>query len=394
MASTMKSRLLAGLALLPLASLASAQAVLGTGKLVAGLKVFSDWKNPSKRYVAPGTLQLVKANDGTPELSFLQMVYVGTAASGDQGTFRTRSILSFKVRLERPTPAQLEAVKAKILQDEGKAVTLTVLPLRGLQAQLNYVPAGDPAGSEAGNPPPIPIQGSGSIEESSPSSTPAPAAADVWVERTFTLVPDDASSQVLWGALKAGTCAFSLSYSVMGDATEEMNRVESSDPNMAQTTKPTSKVLTVFTDTLPIQIDPQRDKDKLKQIDINQSVPPGYASLRIFCVDFNNQLRPDLALKIVEIQAVGVNGKPLESRVAFSAKDADVSSASIKFKFAVDLRKAYRFRTVEVGADGSSTTSSWTTGKPWGQLLDVTSPPEKRPAKPAEDDGIGGNNKL
>lgn len=374
-----------------LTSLAYGQAVVGTGKQVAGWKVFNDYKSQSKRYVSPGRLKMGLDSAGSTDLNFVQMVYVGTAAAGDQGTFRSRSILSFRVEMQRPTPTDLEAIRQKIYADEGKWVTLQVLSLRGVDAKFNFVAAPDRPDSLPQ--PPTTLEGQGALEQDN-SATPA---ASLWVSRTYTLVPDDASSQLLWEALKTKAIIMSVSYSVQGDAVTEMDKVEAktnSDIPVGELVKkpdPKPKVMDVASDTIPIMIDPVKDAAKLKRVDINQSVPANYAAMRIFCVDFNNQLRPDLALKIVEIRAVGVNGRNLDTSVTFNSKDADVTSASLKFKFAVNLKKPYQYRIREVALDGSTKVSGWIQGKEWGQILDVTTPPDQRPAKPAEDDGIGGN---
>jgi hypothetical protein len=358
------------------------QAVLGTGRSIEGLKVFADWENPLVRYVAPGTLKLIALNDGSPDLSFLQMIYVGSAATSDQGVFKSRSILSFGVRFSRPTQAQLSAVKAKILAEEGRTVELKVLALQGLQTHLNYVPAEPPPDT----PRTIPVAGSSALED---ATSKGESTNELCFDRVFTMQPDEASSQVLWSALKLGTCVLSLSYTAQVMAIDQPARVESSDLTLPNQEKPKSKLVSAIDETIPIQIDTRRDAHKLKQIDINQSVPPGYPALRVFCVDFSNQIRPDLAMKVVEIQAIGVGGKVTELSTTFFANKPDVASSSLRFAFAVDLKRPYRFRTKEVGVDGTSTSTSWKEGKPWGQLLDVTTPPEKRPTPKPDGDGIG-----
>jgi len=121
-------------------------------------------------------------------------------------------------------------------------------------------------------------------------------------------------------------------------------------------------------------------------VDLNDQVPANYAALSIYCYDFNNATRPDLAEKTIEIEAISVTGKPIRLERTFSAASPDVYSAPARFQFAVSLKKPYRYRVREVSADGREQLSPWRDGKPWSQILDVTTPAAERPKAPAKPD--------
>jgi hypothetical protein len=143
--------------------------------------------------------------------------------------------------------------------------------------------------------------------------------------------------------------------------------------------KPDPRV--VLADTLAVTVDAARYPERFKQIDINESVPANYAALSVYCYDFNNDLRPDLYEKVAEIQAKSVTGAPLTVRAAFSKSSPDVCSATIRFGFAVSLKDPYTYRIREISASGEEKVKPWQAGRPWSQMLDVTTPPEEQPKK-------------
>src|SRR5947207_12340706 len=101
----MMRRILLGLALFlaaggPGAHRAAALPVLGSEREIAGVKVYADHQSATRFYYAPGKLSIPQDTEGRPDVHFLQMRYTGSAVTGDQGQFRTRSTLKFRVRLE------------------------------------------------------------------------------------------------------------------------------------------------------------------------------------------------------------------------------------------------------------------------------------------------------
>ena len=338
-------------------------------------------------YYGPGKLALGLDKDGSPEISFLQMRYMGTSVTGDKGEFRTRSILSFGVEMAGITAKDLASVRTR-LRGEGVRISfLNPLPIRRVEAVLNYTPLIE---SETPAPPktdgendalPIGSAASESVEGAKPG-------AGYWSERVFTIAPDDATSQALWDAFNTGKVMLSLSYAFYSDGVppeEEKPKVEGNvqipdEPDQsAETEEKKQDPRLVLADTIAVTVDASKYPDRFKQIDINEGVPANYAALSVYCYDFNNSLRPDLHMKVVEIQATSVTGKPLAKEVVFSKSSPDVYSATVRFQFAVSLKHPYRYRIREITTAGEEKVKPWQDGKPWAQMLDVTTPPEEQP---------------
>lgn len=373
---------IAGSLLVPTAP--GAAPLLGTVQDVEGVPVYRDSAAPQVFYYPPGKLALATDRAGVPQLSFLQMRYTGTAATGDRGAFRTHSVLSFQVRMEAAPADRLAQVRAALKVRFGVEPLLKPLPIRRVTATLNYLPlAGATAAEDA--PPAGKPAGQGTLEEPGESESGGPGDG-YWTERVFTIAPDDATSQALWDAFKRGRVLLSLNYAFYSDGIPpEPGTVErgggergASEPRTPNAQRPTAHL--ALADTLAITVDAAKYPDRLRQIDVNDSLPAHYAVLAIACYDFNNSLRPDLHLKVVEIEAKSVTGKPLKREVSFSQSSPDVATASIRFSFAVSLKDGYRYRAREITREGLETVKPWQEGRAWTQLLDATTPPAERPA--------------
>jgi hypothetical protein len=349
--------------------------------------VYPDTRNSHVFYYPPGSLRVADDPQGGPDLRFLQMIYMGTEATGDPGRFLARSVLSFRVIMEAPTPADLRAAKAAL----PAGTVLQPTPIRRMESSLVWTPlAADPTTDPA----PAPVKESsvnGRLEDSERANA---AATAYWTERVFTLNPDPLSSQALWEALHKGQVILSLTYSFFSEGdTQGVTEITSTGgalpPAVAELAKKTGESKQVFpvrSDAFAILADAKRFPDRFIRIDINQSVPPGYAALDIRCYDFDNALRPDLARKSVEIRATGVNGRPVTRSVMFRASAPEVASAGLKFPVAVRLDQPFSFRIIEIFTDGRQKVSAWKSNEKWYELLDVTTPPDQRPKSPDTDD--------
>jgi len=376
-------RALLGLAFAVLAGgPAAAQPILGASRDVAGLQVYPDDKDTRLFYYAPGKLTIGKDADGRPELSFLQTRYTGTTATGDRGQFRTKSILSFRVRRPAVDGNLVAAAKAKLVGERRSVRDLIPLPIRRIDTTLNYTPLTD-AGEMKDTKP----AGTGALEAAGD-----PADEGVWIERIYTLLPDDLTSQALWQALSSGKVILSLSYSYQtagikaGDTGAAVKGNVPGGASVPTGDKPKEGVYVALADTLVVTVDARHLPECLKKVDLNERVPANFAALSIYCYDFNNGIRPDLAEKTVEIQANSVTGKPVMLQVRFSSSTPDLYSASPHFQFAVSLKQPYRYRLREVSAEGVERVGAWRDGKAWAEMLDVTTPADQRPKLPAKPD--------
>ena len=110
----------------------------------------------------------------------------------------------------------------------------------------------------------------------------------------------------------------------------------------------------------------------VRRVDINESAPPGYAALDVYCYDFSQGAESSLYEKQVEIEAAGVGGRPVTLTASFTRSQPDLYARSLRFPVAVRLDRPYRFRIVQVAQDGTSTTTPWRDRPSWTDLLDVT----------------------
>jgi hypothetical protein len=131
----------------------------------------------------------------------------------------------------------------------------------------------------------------------------------------------------------------------------------------------------VRADAFPIRVDVVRWPDLLKKLDINEGIPPGYAALEVRCFDFLNDLRPDLAVKGIDIMAVGVGGRVVSLPTQkFLRSEPDLYSKQIRFPYAVKLTEPYQYRIIEYTADGEKVLSPWQKVTEWSSHLDITTP--------------------
>src|SRR5947209_2973008 len=117
--------------------------VLGSEREIAGVKVYSDHQSSTRFYYAPGKLSIPKDAEGRPDIHFLQTRYTGSAVTGDQGQFRTRSSLKFRVRMEPVDGARVAAVRLALRRQYRFFPELRPLPVRQVESTLNYVPLKD-----------------------------------------------------------------------------------------------------------------------------------------------------------------------------------------------------------------------------------------------------------
>jgi len=111
--------------------------LLGRPQEIDGVRIYPDSVNPSIFYYAPGKLLIPVDASGAPEISFLQMRYMGTSVSGDKGEFRTQSILSFRVKMASIEAKRIALVKAKLGTQGVSVPNLRPLPIRKVETLLN-----------------------------------------------------------------------------------------------------------------------------------------------------------------------------------------------------------------------------------------------------------------
>jgi hypothetical protein len=372
---------------------------LRQGRPAGLLTVYPDDARRNLFYYPPGDLAIATREDGAPDVHLLHARYTGSVINRDQGTAVLRSIFSVRVALSGPTPSQLADARLRLTVDTGGPVELRPLPIRRLESAIVYAPVA-PAGSDASgasgpdpqNPSPQSMP-SGHFESSETASAPGNG---YWSERvyTFRLEPEDA--QLLSTALEHGQVVMSIGYAFLADGIgpdrplQELSGspalvsalqnaiAKSTPPHDGQPDEATPVPHVVRAGALAVTANLAQWPSIVSHIDINDSAPPGYAALDVYCYDFNQGVESLLYEKQIQIEASGVGGRPVTMTASFSRSQPDLYARSLRFPVAVRLDRPYRFRVVEIAQDGSSRTTTWKEQASWTDLLDVTTQGDRR----------------
>ncbi len=377
----------ASLAVLLSAATASASPDLRLGRIAGPLTIFPDDARANVFYYPPGELAVATKPGGEPQIHFLHARYTGSAASGDRGTALVRSILTVRVLLDGPTPAQLSETRTALMATTRRAVELRPLPIRRLESAIVYTPVSahgtEPASSTDGDP--SQALSGGHFEATGPSEP----RNEYWRERTFTVAMSAADAQLLTAAFTRGAVALSIGYAFFAEGiapAEPLQQLSGSAALVKALSSQISARSSAVDDLAPaahivragavaIAVDPVRWPGLVEKVDLNDSAPPGYAALDVHCYDFSQGPASALYEKQVHIEGTGVGGGPVVVTVTFSRSHPDLSARSIRFPVAVRLDRPYRLRLITVAQDGTSVASPWQE-RNWMELLDVTTPPE------------------
>lgn len=356
------------------------QPVLPRKKTIEGVAIYPDLKQKNTWYYSPGQLRMAVDLSGKPQFQLLQMRYTGFFAGGTQGQIRFMNVVQVSIRMEQPSSTVLKSVQQQL----GTKATLNPIPMRNVEANLlvpvanntsQYTHIGSTAGMEGNDP------GGGAY----------------WTERTFTLRLENHDAQILWDQVATGRLAMSVNYAYLADAITEISpdlKVTGNAPDVSTTRSnmqesvvidsvPQTEV--ILSDAFKIQIDVQKWPELLKKIDLNDEAPPAYAALNLVCYDFSNELRPDLAMKSVEIEARGVEDQPVKiTGKRFSSAKPDQTTLQIRFPYAIKISRPYRYRVIEYSSSGLKKELPWQYRENWTEILDVTTPAALNTLKPRE----------
>jgi hypothetical protein len=286
-----------------------------------------------------------------------------------------------------PTPVELTAARRELTASiGGGAVELRPLPVRRLESAIVYASA--PADAPAQTPP--------SASNVAPSSTTLPAGHaeetdtprprdGFWTERIYTLGLDATDAQLLSEALERGSLALSVGYAFLADgiASDQPLQELTGSPELVdalkkqlfpkdEKEKPGAGPHVVRAGAVGVTVDTKQFPRIVQRIDINDSAPPGYAALDVYCYDFNQGGESPLYEKQIEIDAAGIGGKRVQLKAVFSRAHPDLFARSLRFPVAVRLDRPYRYRVLEIAQDGTQKTSEWRERSSWTELLDVT----------------------
>ncbi len=335
-----------------------------------GITLFRDLRQRNTVYYMPGDL-VVGTTQGRPDFNLTLMRYTGSAVYGEDESMRHRSILSIRIVMKRINDDSLRVARRVFgLQN----AVIRPLPISMIEAMVVFVPVG------AADTSAVVKRGSLAAEGDSGYST----SSSYWEERYFTIHLDNHSAQLLLEALRKDYTALSFMYAFHARGQSPMKILSLSGHGqlsrvMRDLIKEDESDSTdalrdcvVKSNAFPLYVDSLKFNDHVRQIDINNGVPPGYAILNVRNYDFANRLRGDLYEKTVELQAVGAGGGKVDARVTFRSSAPDVTSVNYRFKYAVRLDQPYRYRIRELLMDGSEVVTDWQDVSMWSGLLDVT----------------------
>lgn len=369
------------LTVLSFAQAAQAAPDLRLGRPAGPLTVYPDDTAHTVFYYPPGDLAIATRSDGSPDLHLLHARYTGSIVTRDQGSAVVRSIFTVRVVLNGPPPAQLVAARQALATASGGAVELRPLPIQRVESAIVYAPVSAPADPAT----PLP---QGHFEA---ADSPAPHEG-YWTERVYTLGLPPEDAQLLSVALTRGSVALSIGYAFLATGIgpdqplQELSGTPALIEQLKKQIEPPRKpgddggqkadrpaVHVVRAGALGVTADLQKWPGLLTRADINESAPPGYAALDVYCYDFAQGADSPIYEKQIEIQAVGVGGRRVILTAAFNKSQPDLYARSLRFPVAVRLDRPYRFRVTCITQDGTATTTAWRDRASWTELLDVTS---------------------
>ena len=346
-----------------------AQPDLSTKIIIEGKEVYRDFRKANVYYFMPEKLSLATELDGKPKFFLIASRYTGTNVYGDAGEKKFRNILQFGVAMES---IGLDIIKKIQNQLGGRDISLLTMPIKNIETTV-MIPA---AGSE--NKKKIGKDGAFSSTGGNENN------AGYWKERMYSIHLENTEAELVTLMIQQGKLALSFSYAFVGDVikgTKKYKQVssprmvfQSVAPEMNQEIKTDTVITTLAlkSETFSINVDTQK-WNVIRKIDINENIPPAYSVLEVRCYDFTNQIRPDLAVKLLDIEATGLNNLPVSlPSIKFLSSQPSINTIAASFPFAVKLTKPLRYRISEYKQDGEKKVFDWVKKDNWVEIIDIT----------------------
>jgi len=319
-------------------------------KKIEGIHIYKDHADPLLYYYEPGALVLGKKGNDAPDFQFLDMRYTGTKCYNDQGEKNFMSLVQFGVEMVAVDPSVLRKIKKYL---GGFKTKLRPLPII-IQTKMVL--------SSIENDTKETVEKIGVLEAGSKEGY--TNSKSFWTKRIFTTKLNKHESQVLKAQLTEGLLGISMAYAYYTDfkksSTMEATGSSAIIDSLATAFKDLDIVenKVVRSDAIPIR---------------NEEIPPAYAHIELKCYDFSNKLRPDLYMKIVEIEAESVNkAKRVTVETKFSQKHDDLYTKHVSFPYAVYVDTPMRFRVTEIDISGERRTTEWKDKPECASIIDVT----------------------
>ncbi|SHJ39036.1 hypothetical protein [Aquimarina spongiae] len=345
------------------------QPVYDSKRMIDGVSLYKDHVDPHVFYYEPGKLKLKILSDGTPDFQFLDMRYTGSKCYNDRGEKSFMSLLQVGVEMQKMDKDFMKRVKVK-LPPKSKIIPLSI---SGIETQLIIPSTGSDHSKKD-------VVKKGVLESSGKESV--STSRGYWETRVLTIRLNQYESQILMDCLKKKTLGLSLQYSFYADFLGKSDieftgskEVEEHLYTKEEEDKEIVENRIIQSDALPIKVDVEQYPDVVKQLDLNEEIPPAYAGLEIKCYDFKENIRPDLFMKIVEIEAQSVDGaETVKQEVKFLKKNTDLHTYHISFPYAIYVDTPMRYRITEIDIEGKRTIFDWKEKAECSSELDVTTP--------------------
>lgn len=361
-----------------------------TSFIIGEERVYRDIKKQNLYYYTPFDYVLVTDAFGKPFLTLTQMRYTGKQSTGDAGTIKFNNLLQFKIAVDGAQQKKVSALKTSLKAINASA-ELQMLPIRKFFSVLVFA-SSNPLFGATDSVSLVKVNLTEATDENAPGNN------SYWNERTVSLRLNNIDAELVETALKNNQSAMSFSYAIYTAFTEKTSpdisiagrgklRKQVADyfQKEINPAKDTALRITLIkSDAIGLGVDIRRWPSTIQKVDINERVPARYALFDVYCYDFNNELRPDLYQKKIEIKATGVSGAEITTTCSFKQVQPDVYARTIRFAYAVKFDKPFYYRVTEINNDGEATATEWIERKEWSEILDITSPPEKRMVKPIE----------
>jgi hypothetical protein len=372
--------LLIALVFLGHASRADAEPNLAVLTSLGELSVYPDDRYPNRFYYVPGALQIARSENGQPALHLLLTRYVGTQFAGDQGEWINRNILS--VRFHRPELTAEQKRKARnILSSRGVInPRLVPLPLYGIEGAIQYTAVDSETVVN------LPVDGVFKNSDEPLTS----ARTSLWTERQYSLSLGPNDAQLLLSALDQGGVLISFAYAYLAKSAQGSSGLPielSGSPEVMDVLKEridlaagedSEMISTVRADAIALSIEPEHSEFHITKMDINDRLPPGYASLDVYCFDFQQETVPGQYAKRIEIKATSPTGKTVKSFLEFARKTPEVYAQSFNIPFAVKFSEPFEYRVVSVFETGKvEEVTPWTERAEWSGVLDISHTPDE-----------------
>ncbi len=348
-----------------------AQVDFSSKQIIDGVAIFRDTADPLLFYYEPGDLILNTTANGEPDFNFLDLRYTGTKCSSDSGEKKFMSIVQFGVTMQKIPSEKLKNIKSA-LKKHGR-YTLKPLPISHINTRLIIpVEKNNQKRHE-------PIENEGILEANDKSGF--SSSNSFWTKRTYTIRLNQYESQLLNQQLKDNLLGINLNYvyhsnvSVNNEQiTGSKELVEKFEKDSLNDTSKNIQNRVIKSNTLTINVNTKKYPDIIKQVDLNEEIPPTYAAIEVKCYDFKENLRPELYMKTIEIEATSVsNDKKIKIKTKFRKKYSDLYSQSINFPYAVNMNAPMRYRITEITKNGDRSISEWIYKPECNSIIDITS---------------------